>query len=899
MRGFLNAIQSQIRYRIILPYLMLTLLVMMAGSSISLGLVAASQEERLTNQLAQVARNTSDALVRRENEHLLFLWQVAFAQENKAINAPSMGSAFASNDPQIVARTLEPFYNYGILNANLDFDRLIAFNTHGVSLVDWQRSGDDTNTPPKQLSGTDLSQVDFVRRIIAGEQIDGNDKDSGLIVFQPDPQSYFYTAAPVKQGDEIVGGVLIAIKIDRLIRILEKASQAAVTSIYALQGSALGNTLIDRTELADHGLPKDIPPQLSNQRGSIFTTTDINQRSYELAYSKLQVAGRFVGYFAVGLSRDFQVESVSLSRNSIIIIAMVLAVSSIFLGYLIARGITKPLAMLVNTAEAVTAGDLERRPDVQSHDELGRLAQAFNQMTAHLLQLYRTSRELSTTIEVTRVLDVTTETTQSFAAGTEVLALIEERGRWYYRLRSDAPQEQEALRHLRLWPTDPLLRELTQSRAPRVMSSTDDPRLVQLGITSITGFGSVLLNPLVVQDDLVGVLIFGHSHPNAFSGAIEPTLKAIASMAASVLYNAVLFARTQEEASERQAILQSIADGVVVCDHQRMIMLVNSAAESMLNLRDWRIVRRSFDDVPLKRVDSGLDLFGRDNAELEHYQLDEAVFRLSNAPVIAEDGHVLGEVIVLHDISAEAAVDQAKTDFIKVISHELRTPLTPICGNTELLLRGIFGELSGEQRDMLEQVRVRADQMKDLVNNIIMVASIEANTLQTEPEPQDVWVSVEQVAATMRRAFTNKGLDLRIELPQDIPPVLADREQLRLILTQLLDNARRYTRQGSVSVCARQVGDMVQIDIVDTGPGIPPEESSRLFTRFHRIEGNNSPERGSGLGLAITRQLVERQGGQVWATSEIGHGSVFSISLPIASDHANISIGPNNQFSNV
>src|SRR5215211_7109691 len=134
MRRLLRAIQSQIRYRIILPYLMLTLVVMMAGAAISLGLVAASQEERLTNQLAQVARNTTDALARRESDHLLFLWQVAFAQENKAVNAPTVAAAFAGGDPRLIERALTPFYDYGVLNVNLDFDRMIAFDQHGIAL---------------------------------------------------------------------------------------------------------------------------------------------------------------------------------------------------------------------------------------------------------------------------------------------------------------------------------------------------------------------------------------------------------------------------------------------------------------------------------------------------------------------------------------------------------------------------------------------------------------------------------------------------------------------------------------------------------------------------------------------------------------------------------------------
>jgi signal transduction histidine kinase len=270
------------------------------------------------------------------------------------------------------------------------------------------------------------------------------------------------------------------------------------------------------------------------------------------------------------------------------------------------------------------------------------------------------------------------------------------------------------------------------------------------------------------------------------------------------------------------------------------------------------------------------------------------VLRISSAPVIGEDDEVLGEVIVLHDISAEAAVDRAKTKFIERVSHELRTPLTPICGNTELLLRGYLGELSSEQRDTLEVIRMRAEQMRDLVNNFVMIASIEANTLITEPEPQDVWVAIEGALAPMRNAFAKKGIELLLDLPEVLPSVLADRQQLHVVLTQLFDNARRYTQQGSVTVRAQHRDNLVQIDVIDTGPGISSEEFQQLFTRFHRVEGNNSPERGGGLGLAIARQLIERQNGQVWATSAPGEGSTFSITLLVADEHADAVPGQNN-----
>jgi signal transduction histidine kinase len=242
-------------------------------------------------------------------------------------------------------------------------------------------------------------------------------------------------------------------------------------------------------------------------------------------------------------------------------------------------------------------------------------------------------------------------------------------------------------------------------------------------------------------------------------------------------------------------------------------------------------------------------------------------------------------VIVLHDISAEAAVDRAKTGFIETVSHELRSPLTVILGYTDLLLRDMIGEITPDQREILDSVRNRAEIMNGWLKNVILVASIEANTLHTDLEPQDMAVAMENALAPMRKLFTQKQTELAVSVPDDLPPVLADREQLNIILTQLLDNARRYAPGGTVRVSATRRDGGIQIDVTDTGPGISPEEVKRLFTRFHRIEGNNSQERGSGLGLAITRQLVERQGGRVWVESDVGRGSTFSFSLLAANEH--------------
>lgn len=888
MRRLLKLFQSHLSYKIILPYLALTVLVMMAGAAIAVGLVAASWEERLQSQLAQVARNTTDALVRRERNQLDYLLLIASAPRNQDI--PAVADAFASGDTQDVIRALTPYYGLGVTNLNLDLDRMIAFDNDGKVFVDWQRIGEDPTTPPVVIQGTDFSQVDVVKRVTSGELVNGDDKFANLIYFLPDNQPYFYTVAPIKQGTTVVGGVMIAIKLDRLLASLEKSSQSSVTTFYDLNGDPIGTTLIPRTELASLRISEQaLRPLLNGEAQSIFTV-DIRQRGYRLAYSPLVIADEQVGYFSVGLSNDFQVRSLSLSRNAIIAIAMVLAVGTIVLGYVIARSITQPLTSLVSTAEAVTAGDLERRTEIRSIDEFGRLAQAFNQMTEHLLRLYRASRDLNNSIEIDPVLEVTARTVQSFVPGSEALAMLDERGDGIlrYRLHSSAAPTTLALQNLRISAFDPLLQGLGEHRTTVLLSPAQEPRLEATGLWSVAGFNSVLMAPLVVQDKLTGVLIFGHTSADAFGGALEPTLTAIANMAASVLYNAVLFDQVQDESSQRRAILESIADGVVVCDRQRTVMLVNHAAEQMLDMHDWNLVRRNFNEVPLKRVEAAQDMFGSDTGELEHYRLGERVMRMSHAPVIGDNGEELGEVIVLHDISAEAAVDQAKTTFIATISHELRSPLTVISGNTELLLRGLVGELSADQRDLLESVRNRVDVINRIVKNMILVASIESNTLDTELEPHELWVAVDQAISAVRLSYTKKNLGIEANIPKDLVPVLADREQLQLILGQLLDNARRYTKEGVVTIGAERHDGFIHINVTDTGPGIPVEQHGRLFTRFHRVEGNNSPERGSGLGLVITRQLVERQGGRVWASSEVGSGSTFSFSLPIAHEHTNI-----------
>lgn len=940
MRQIINAYRSQIKYTVIGPYLALMILVMLVGSFIAITLVADSWQERFNNQLGQVARNFTQSFAQREIGNITFLGQISFTAPNVETGAPAVAQAMRERDEDGLELALTGLWQLGQVNENVQPDRLIVFDPQGQSIIDWERSP-NSPTEPTRYIGTNLAGIPLIDAVLRGESapIPGTnelgDKYSGLISFRnSEGQDYvhFFTVAPVyltdrATGEELlVGGLLVAQRLDTLLGDLQQRSQAAISTIFDVSGIARAATVagieLPTLDMSDQLLaqvsalnaPRAQPTSrqspgtaalaeaedpcidiglLSGRLASpveqtrlpacsVNTVAKLAGRDFQLVYAPLLIRGVQSGYFAVGLSTDFVVSAWSSSRSAVIGITTALALATVVVGVVVARRITRPLENLVETAEAVTAGDLQRRSSVVASNELGRLAQAFNQMTEHLLRLYVASRELNRTIEVDQVLAVASAAASQFVPDTEALALLETVDGFILRARPAAP---EYLHHpaLQLAPDAPLLAALANIDAQQIQLARIPAETAHAAGLTEGDVQTWYATPIFRQRQFAGALLFVHTAPDAFDESNEQSLAVVANMAAAVLANAVLYSQVQRDATQRQAILSSIGDGVVVCDDGGRIVQLNRAAEVILGLHNWHAGELRFADLPLEPVSQSRELFGGSDAQ---FRLGQRFVTLTRSPLIAEEGSTTGEVIVLHDITEAAAVDKAKTDFIATISHELRTPLTVIRGFTELLLRGTGGEkLTPDQADLLEQVRARAVDMTDMVNNAILIADIESGQLRTELQPQDLEMVLNMTLAPLRPAFEAKQLDVVVKIPPELPAVLADREQLQRALGQILDNARRYTETGGVTVEAAARDGRVQIDITDTGSGIAPEVLPRLFTRFQRVEGNSSTQRGSGLGLAITRQLIERQGGAVHVRSAPGRGSTFSLTLQQANEH--------------
>jgi signal transduction histidine kinase len=323
---------------------------------------------------------------------------------------------------------------------------------------------------------------------------------------------------------------------------------------------------------------------------------------------------------------------------------------------------------------------------------------------------------------------------------------------------------------------------------------------------------------------------------------------------------------------------------VLVCDAERNVVLMNPAAEALLETRDWAQRRYHFDDLPLAPL-ADMPLRTADGQLQARYESHGRVLRARGAVLSAAEQAFSGEVIVLQNISEEVALDQAKTDLIAMISHELRTPLTSIQGAVDLLCKGIGGELVPLQLELAQTALRQSHTMSALIEKALTVANIEMGRLDPDLQPTRLSTVVETTLLPLRRAAEAAGIEIELRLPDTLPPVLIDPQMLKIALYQLVENAITYAGSGPVQIVARHYQNGVALAVRDYGPGIDAADLPHLFQGLRRgSDSLNKGPRGMGLGLMIAHELIERQGGRISVQSQVGKGSLFSIFMQGADD---------------
>lgn len=228
-------------------------------------------------------------------------------------------------------------------------------------------------------------------------------------------------------------------------------------------------------------------------------------------------------------------------------------------------------------------------------------------------------------------------------------------------------------------------------------------------------------------------------------------------------------------------------------------------------------------------------------------------------------------------------LDQLKDRFLSTVSHELRTPLGAIIGYADLLAAGGAGDMSVVQHEYMRRILANGRRQQALVNDLLDRAQIEAGSLSLKYDAVSVAEMVDGVRATMEGLAAGKGLELHCTVQPEMPTICGDAQRLQQIAINLLTNAIKFTEQGQVTLTAGQADDTHWfLRVSDTGPGIPVEARSFIFEPFRRVDNSATRRQGgAGLGLSIVRHLVELMGGQVELESEIGRGSIFTVTLPI------------------
>lgn len=348
-----------------------------------------------------------------------------------------------------------------------------------------------------------------------------------------------------------------------------------------------------------------------------------------------------------------------------------------------------------------------------------------------------------------------------------------------------------------------------------------------------------------------------------------------------------------EALGKNTAILESIADGVIVFDNDGKASMVNPSLSRLLGrspeeIKDRDIRTLMNDDVSAADQDVIIGLLKDQEKLYTGVKIEwgqHKTLSVSFAPVRAAPGNVTGTVAVFRDFTREAEIDRMKSTIVSMVSHDLRTPINAIMGYAEMLQEAVYGALSSDQLGAMDRIAANSKRLLSLVNDLLDQAQIEAGklTLCIAPfSPSELMDSVQGILSVL---LQSKDLQLICHIAEDLPPMLlGDSQRLHQIFINLANNSIKFTEQGSVTMrLYRHDPAHWALEVSDTGCGIPPDKLDRVFDRFYQVDKLETRKyTGIGLGLSIVKQLAVLMGGEVSVRSTLGAGSTFTVVLPFA-----------------
>jgi signal transduction histidine kinase len=359
--------------------------------------------------------------------------------------------------------------------------------------------------------------------------------------------------------------------------------------------------------------------------------------------------------------------------------------------------------------------------------------------------------------------------------------------------------------------------------------------------------------------------------------------------------------RERIEAGQNQAILNSIADGVVVFDTSWNAILANPALAGMLDIPLELIVNKNFRDLiehpklsPRSRTLLRAMMEYDTQPPSFRIEWDTKTLSISAAQVYdyTKDRFTnIGTVTVFRDFTREAEVEKLKSTFVAIVSHELRTPLNAILGYAEMFKEAVYGPMNDKQINMSDRIMKNTQRLLGLINDLLDQAQMEAGKLTIQMAPVRPTELLENLHSVMDQVAHDKNLRLTSEIDDNLPEILnGDGARLQQILLNLVNNGIKFTEHGTVHVrLFSPYRNRWGIEVSDTGSGIPESEIPYIFDTFRQVEGTATRVHGGfGLGLSIVKQLVHLMNGDINVKSRVNTGSMFTITLPLVIPEENI-----------
>ena len=341
---------------------------------------------------------------------------------------------------------------------------------------------------------------------------------------------------------------------------------------------------------------------------------------------------------------------------------------------------------------------------------------------------------------------------------------------------------------------------------------------------------------------------------------------------------------------ETEAVIRSIAEGLVVVDAEGKVIMMNPAAEKLLGVASKNKIGKSIldnlkEEQLISLVKPSADKEDREIELVSQQDETKKVLRASSAVIEDENGQTVGMVSVLSDITKQKELDQLKSNFVANVSHELRTPLVAIDKSLSLILTKAAGEVSPTQEQFLSIAESNLKRLGLLINDLLDLSKLEAGRMEIRRQPSSIDKVISESVNTLNAWATTKAINIEKKVQGGLPEINIDPDRIIQVLNNLIGNAIKFTpHNGSITVKAISINQdkEIEISVSDTGTGIAKENLPKIFDKFFQVGERAATDiSGTGIGLSIAKEIVGLHGGKIWVESEKGQGTKFIFTLPL------------------